>query len=173
MIRLDFRKLVSDDLDHVHDIDRSESVERMYRQAGDDLEPYDDALELTSEAAFWEERLDDWKREVAAGASAFGAFDDDRMAGVAILKHNSKPGCDQIIALYVSAEYRLSGVAKSLYVEMEQSAKKAGAKLLYVLTTPTGSAVGFYLSQGFQPTSDRDLASDLSPRDEIPMVKKL
>lgn len=173
MIQIQFKKLTSKDLENVYDIDRSESVQRMYRIKGQRLESYEDAHELSADPAFWGKPLAQWKDEVEAGATAFGAFDGDRMAGVAILKHGYRKAVDQIIALYVSAEYRLSGIAKSLYLEMEQAARAAGAKKLFVSTTPTGSAVGFYLSQGFQ-FDEGSACSTTGEQDyEIPMVKAL
>jgi hypothetical protein len=50
-------------------------------------------------------------------------------------------------------------------------AKKAGAKRMYVSAVPSESAVGFYLSQGFEPTDTPIPALfELEPQD-IHMVK--
>src|SRR5690606_35754457 len=108
-----------------------------------------------------------------AGAVAFGAFDGDRLTGFVMLKRRMAPDTDQIIALYVSAEYRLSGVAKTLFLEAQQAAKQAGIRKLYVATPPTGSAVGFYLSQGFQAAGSPDKAAIDAHPDDIHMVKGL
>lgn len=173
MSQIHIKKLSSKDLEQVYDIDRSESVQRMYRAEGEVLKSWEDSIELSDDPAFWKRLLGGWKDEVESGADAYGAFDEDRMAGLAILKHGYQEGVDQIIALYVSAEYRLSGIAKSLYLEMEKAARKSGAKKLFVSTTPTGSAVGFYLSQGFEFDVGSSCSTTGEKDSEIPMTKRL
>ncbi len=167
------RELKREELDRVYEIDRSEAIERMYRQSDGVLESYDSDTVMESDHAFWDGHLASWRREMTDGAIAFGAFDGDRMTGFAILKRNLSPAQDQILALYVSAEYRLSGIAKSLYMEAQGAAKRGGATSLYVAATPSSSAVGFYLSQGFEPTPDPHPALLAEQPDDIHMVKQL
>lgn len=173
MFQIEFKKLSTEDLEHVYHIDRSENVETMYRPAGKNLEAYDDSVEVSSDPAFWDNLLAWWKDELTAGAEAFGAYDGEKMAGIAMIKHGVRDGVDQIISMYVGAEYRLSGIAKSLYFELEDSARASGAKKLFVSTAPTGSAVGFYLSQKFQFDAGSSCSIDQDEDYEIPMVKKL
>ncbi|MBD5779295.1 GNAT family N-acetyltransferase [Pelagicoccus sp. NFK12] len=173
MFDIEFKKLSSSDLEKVYEIDRSESVDTMYRTAGDELEAYDDSIEISTDPAIWKKLLVWWRSELKEGAEAFGAFDGETLTGIAIIKHGIREGVDQIIAMYVSAEYRLSGIARSLYFELEDSAKAAGAKQLFVCTEPTGSAVGFYLSQGFQFDAGSACSIDQNEESEIPMVKRL
>lgn len=173
MFDIEFKKLSSSDLEQVYQIDRSESVDKMYRPKGEELEAYDDTVEVSSDPAFWEKLLNWWKDELDDGAEAFGAFDGETLTGIAIIKHSIREDVDQIIAMYVSAEYRLSGIARSLYFEMEDSAKALGAKQLFVSTEPTGSAVGFYLSQGFQFDAGSSCSIDQNEEHKIPMVKCL
>lgn len=173
MFEIEFRKLSSADLEQVYQIDRSESVDKMYRPLGKELEAYDDSVEVSSDPSFWKNLLNWWKDELKAGAEAFGAYDRDTLTGIAMIKHGIRDGVDQIIAMYVSAEYRLSGIARSLYFELEDSAKASGAKQLFVSTEPTGSAVGFYLSQGFQFDAGSSCSIDENESYEIPMVKRL
>ncbi len=173
MFDIEFKKLSSSDLEQVYQIDRSESVDKMYRPLGDELEAYDDSVEVSSDPAFWENLLNWWQDELKDSAEAFGAFDGQTLTGIAILKHGVRDGVDQIIATYVSAAYRLSGIARSLYFELEDCAKASGAKQLFVSTEPTGSAVGFYLSQGFQFDAGSSCSIDENEEREIPMVKTL
>ncbi|MBC2607636.1 GNAT family N-acetyltransferase [Pelagicoccus albus] len=173
MFDIEFKKLSGDELEKVYHIDRSENVEKMYRRSGDELEAYDDQVEVSADPSFWETLLGWWRDELAEGAEAFGAFDGDTLTGIAIIKHQVREDTDQIIAMYVSAEYRLSGIARSLYFELEDSAKASGAKKLIVSTTPTGSAVGFYQSQGFQFDAGSSCSLDQNEEHEIPMVKRL
>ena len=173
MFSIQIRSIELEELDRVYEIDRSESVERMYRQHDGVLESYEDKLIMDSDKAFWDQRLPDWKEAVSSGANAFGAYDNDRMIGFAIVDHEVRESMDQILALYVSAEYRLSGIAKSLYLEMLLASKKTGAENLYVSATPTGSAVGFYLSQGFKPSEHPLESAVAAAPDEIQMEKNL
>lgn len=173
MFEIELKKLSSEDLEKVYEIDRSESIEKVYRPAGRKLVPYDDSVEIAADPQFWENLLIWWKDEIQQGSEAFGAFDDGKMTGIAMIKHGIREGVDQIIANYVSAEYRLSGIAKSLYLELEESAKASGAKELFVSTTPTGAAVGFYQSQGFQFDAGSYCSIDEGIEDSIPMIKRL
>ena len=173
MLPLQIRELRIEELERVYEIDRSESVQRMYRQSDGALEAYDDSLTLSSEPGFWASHIGQWRDVMERAAISFGAFDGDRLAGFTLFRRELAPKVDQIVALYVSAEYRLSGVAKTLFVEAQQAAKKAGAKQLYVATPPTGSAVGFYLSQGFEALTSPHPAAEHPHPDDIPMVKNL
>lgn len=173
MTQFDLRKLAKNDLEAVHQIDRSESVEKMYRLSGEELESYDDSIELEGDPAFWEKLLDRWRSDLDSGAEAIGAYDGETMIGIAIIKHGIRPGVDQIVATYVSADYRLSGIAKSLYLELEDLARAAGTQQLFVSTTPNGSAVGFYRSQGFEYSPGSTCTLDPEEEQHIPMVKNL
>ncbi|MGH2820687.1 MAG: GNAT family N-acetyltransferase [Actinomycetota bacterium] len=81
-----------------------------------------------------------------------GAFDEDVIAGAALLGEELAPGIVQVALLYVSRPYRRRGVAGALMNEMERLARDRGARSLYVSAVPSESAVRFYLSRGFRPT---------------------
>ena len=57
----------------------------------------------------------------------------------------------QLASLHVSREHRRQGVATLLLSEACRLARQDGAQTIYVSATPSESAVGFYLSQGFSP----------------------
>ena len=173
IVPLEFRKLASDDLKRVYEIDRHEFVQTRYHREGNELVSYSDEAEIESGPAFWDKHLPIWQRELEADALAFGAFEEDRICGFSLLKHGARKDVSQILALYVSADYRLSGVAKSLYLEMELAAKKAGSKSLFVLSPSTGSSVGFYLGQGFALPSELKSLPKSSDPSEIALLKKL
>ena len=67
----------------------------------------------------------------------------------------------------------MSGIAKSLFLEAQDTAKAKRAKSLYVSVTPTDAAVGFYLHQGFQPTREPDAGLLEKEPENIHMVKPL
>ena len=77
------------------------------------------------------------------------------------------------MALYVDQAARRSGVAGALTDEVERLARRSGAQSLYVSATPSESAVGFYLSRGFQLA--RHVNEELSAREpeDIQMEKAL
>ncbi len=53
-----------------------------------------------------------------------------------------------LVALFVSKDDRRQGIASQLTQEIMRLAKAHGASQIYVLATPSESAIGFYLSQG-------------------------
>ena len=65
------------------------------------------------------------------------------------------------------------GLARQLVQTIVAMAEEHGADQLYVSATESESAVGFYLSQGFRPTSTPDPRMfELEPKD-IHMVRPL
>jgi ribosomal protein S18 acetylase RimI-like enzyme len=75
--------------------------------------------------------------------------------------------------LHVSRQARRQGVARRLTDEVVRLAREGGARELYVSATPSESAVGFYLRQGFRPTTRVDeVLYRLEPED-IHMVRPI
>ena len=60
----------------------------------------------------------------------------------------------QLALLHVSNGFRRNGIGNHLTRELIDEAKTFGADRVYVSSTPSGSAVGFYLSQGFELVDD-------------------
>ena len=86
---------------------------------------------------------------VEGGASFLGAFaDDGQLAGLAIVDPIFEPALAWLASLHVSRPHRRAGAATALWAEAARIARSAGAASIYVSATPTGSAVGFYLSRG-------------------------
>ncbi len=167
---IEIRLLHTEELDKIN---RSEHVEHRYQLIEGELKSFDEPFTVPSGASFWDGFIDDWKRAVARGAAAFGAFDDEVLAGIAILDPNLDAGTEQLLALYVDCNHRMSGIAKSLYIEAQDAAKKRNAKTLYVSATPTDSSVKFYLGQGFEPTTEPHPDLLAQKADDIHMTKSL
>jgi hypothetical protein len=55
---------------------------------------------------------------------------------------------------------------------VEQAARDAGHETLYVSATPSGSAIGFYRSEGFAPAEPLPELFEKEPED-IHMIKRL
>jgi ribosomal protein S18 acetylase RimI-like enzyme len=85
---------------------------------------------------------------VAGGADFLGAFDGEHLLGLAVIDATFEPGLAWLAFLHVSRPDRRRGAASALWSAAVQAAAAAGAESMYVSATPTGSAVGFYLSRG-------------------------
>jgi GNAT superfamily N-acetyltransferase len=85
---------------------------------------------------------------VAGGAALLGAFEGDDLAGLAIVDPTFEPPLAWLAWLHVSRPHRRRGAATALWRAAADIARDAGATSMYVSATQTGSAVGFYLSQG-------------------------
>ena len=77
-----------------------------------------------------------------------GAFDRERVAGVAVVAPSFNPPLAWFAYLDVNRADRRRGVASALWDAAAHLARESGARQLYVSATPTASAVGFYLSRG-------------------------
>jgi GNAT superfamily N-acetyltransferase len=114
-----------------------------------------------------------WTGYVEAGGSAVGAFDGDRLVGIAVYRHGLAEETGQLAALFVDRERRRQGVARRLLADVERIARGGGARRLYVSATPSESAVGFYRSRGFEVAREvNDELFALEPED-VHLVKRL
>jgi GNAT superfamily N-acetyltransferase len=153
---LTIERLPRDGLERFREIDRSEEITLHYAQVGTTLEakavhdvvPTFPSTGAHSVAALVEE----WQPVVEAGGILLGAVEDGVLAGIALLGAEVAPGVRQVALLYVSRPFRRRGVAGALMSELEHVARVAGATALYVSSVPSDSAVGFYLSRGFNVT---------------------
>ena len=110
---------------------------------------------------------------VAGGAALLGAFQDDRMLGLAVVDGSFEPGLAWLAFLHVSRPDRRRGAASALWGAAVRNAAEAGADSMYVSATPTGSAVGFYLSRGCRLADPVHPALYASEPDDIHLVCSL
>jgi ribosomal protein S18 acetylase RimI-like enzyme len=89
------------------------------------------------------------KSHLGRGALAIGAFDEGALVAVGLLTPDIRPGTAQLSYLHVSASHRRMGIATALVRQLLEIAQAHGSKRVYVSATPSGSAVGFYKSLGF------------------------
>jgi GNAT superfamily N-acetyltransferase len=150
------RHLPPEDVSLLAGIDRSEHVDVQYAVRGGQLVG---APVRLAEIPTWPDDggehsishvLDFCRPILADGATLLGAFDadDDALGGLAIVDPVFEPPLAWLALLYVDRRHRRTGVATALWAEAERLATAAGAAAMYVSATPTGSAVGFYLSRG-------------------------
>lgn len=150
-------RLREDGLLRFHEIDRSEEVRAHYRQVGKQLfiEPVEESVPtFFAEGDYHSipELVNTWQPVVDAGGVLLGAFDQGRLAGIALLGTEVEQGVLQLALLFVSRPFRRRGIASALLDEVEQLARDRNARAVYVSSVPSESAVGFYLSRGFSPT---------------------
>ncbi len=162
------------DLGRVKEIDRSEEIEVVYTYAAGELlarsRPHHSPT-FTDE--MWAEMMGHWQEALDKDGLLLGALDGEKLAGFAILRPRLQGTMAQLMALYISRPYRRMGVAQQLFDELQTQAIASGAAALYVSATETGSAVGFYLKQGFRPTDTPHPELFALEPDDIHMVKSL
>ncbi len=150
------RQLAGHELDHVHEIDVSETGTVIYRSV-------DGALQTVPEqwarpqwtAEGWQAHLQHWMTDLHPDLF-LGAFDGEQLVGLASLRYRLTSTMAQLTTLHVSRTHRRRGVATALVQEVIQLVKEPGAQALYVSAVESTSAVNFYMSQGFRPTDEPD-----------------
>ncbi len=108
------------------------------------------------------------------GGVMLGAFEEGgSFVGFAVLRYGLTSRMAQLDALFVSRAYRRRGIATRLTSHVASLAEADGADQLYVSATPSESAVGFYISQGFQLAGEvHEELYTLEPED-IHMILRL
>ena len=176
---IEIKQLDPDEIVRISEIDRSEHVTKGYKfQNG----------RLVSEAVDW--NVPRWPMEgqdnfsvqgmlkflipiLEAGGVLLGALNGDNLVGLAVLRPHLEEGMAQLAALFVSKDYRRKGIARKLTEEAVRLARTSGDWRLYVSATPSESAIGFYLSQGFKLAEKvHPLLYELEPED-IHLIKDL
>lgn len=79
----------------------------------------------------------------------------------------------ELAVLHVSRAYRRQGIGTRLLTEVLRLAKESGAQSIYVSAAPTGSAVGFYRSKGFEPTIEPHPELYEAEPEDIHMTKRI
>ncbi len=93
------------------------------------------------------------------GGVFYGAFDNTRLVGVAVLDSRfigQNKDQLQLTLLHVSRDYRDQGVGTMLFELARQKARERGARALYVSATPSEHTINFYLGRGCAPTLEPD-----------------
>ena len=175
---MEIRRLGADELDKIRDINRTEETRVGYRQEGAEL--VEMAVEWDTPSWFegngehsFGEMIRGAERCLELGGTAVGAIDGDRLAGIAVYRPRLTKSMGQLALLHVSSSHRKQGIASRLFGETLTMARQDGAASLYVSATPSGSAVGFYLSRGFVPTATPNPKLFAEEPEDIHMILKL
>jgi ribosomal protein S18 acetylase RimI-like enzyme len=172
------RTIEDREIPKIRDIDRAETIQHSYRFEGGKLI----RLSVDWEIPGWfdgdgahsvDEMIRGTRRDLDFGGTAFGAFDGDRLVGLAVYRPGLWPAMGQLAGLHVSREYRRRGIASRLLEKVLALARGDGAACLYVSATPSDSAVGFYRSKGFAVTSEPDPQLLAEEPEDIHMVLEI
>jgi len=152
--RIEIRELGSDRIELIRAIDRSEHIDTLYTVEDGRLR----SEQVEFEVPQWDSegdgdhsfarRINEFRPVVDSGATLFGGFIDDLLAGIAIVDPSFEERTAWYAFLHVSRAYRRRGVASALWAAGVEIAADADATSMYVSATPSGSAVGFYTSRG-------------------------
>jgi len=144
------RQMSPEELTWVEEIDVSESGYLVYYYREGKIATKREARHRgPRNAEAWGSYIERWKATLERAGVALGAFDGKRLVGIAVLEYHLTESMAHLVALFVSKDFRRQGVAARLTQEIMRLAKAQGADQLYVSATPSESAIGFYLSQGF------------------------
>jgi GNAT superfamily N-acetyltransferase len=154
------RRLTSDELARVAEIDRTERIDALYVQRGARLElrlgdwsapPWSRDGKGEHSVAGQRASLEHY---VEQGAIPLGAFDGDRLVGIGVVLPHLRPGVAQLAYLHVTDGHRDRGIGGRLSDELEQLAREAGDTEMVVSATPSLNTVRFYERRGFAPMAE-------------------
>ena len=157
---INYQKLTRDQIRFLSQIDRSETVPRIYVMK-------DGALELVGHdfvipdwsAAEKQQRIAELQALYDSGATFLGAFDGPLLVGLAALDHHFvKTGKKRLnlAGIWVSKGYRGRYINRTLFQWAAQEAHKQGAYAMYISATPSQNTVDFYRNLGCRPANPID-----------------
>lgn len=169
------RRIDVEEVEKLRDINRTETIRTGYRYENGQLVQ----LDVNWDDGGWHEgdgehsfsaMIREIRRYMALDGMAIGAFDGERLVGLAVYRPRLRSTMGQLAGLHVGNGYRRRGIASRLLDEVLALARDDGTTQLYVSATPTGSAVAFYLRHGFAPTDEPDAELLEEEPEDIHMV---
>jgi GNAT superfamily N-acetyltransferase len=147
---ISYRRMKLSEIERIAEIDRTETVEKAYRQHGSELELIDVAWDI----GHWstKEQLSEWDKYLQKGSVLWGAFEGDLLVGFCCYRPDIAPGMGLLALMYVSAAHRRLGIGCKLTQMLVEHAKETQISSLYVTAEPTSGTVDFYHNLGFRPT---------------------
>lgn len=152
-----------------YDVKKQESPDRteIVLELVDLPEPFVKTWDMT--------RMTDWYRDLLTDGLSFGAFDGDRLVGVAIAQRQAWNGTAMVWELHLDPEHRGSGTGRRLLAHVEAAAAAQGlTKVVCETQTKNVPAIGFYRACGYS-IEGVDLtyyANDDANRDEVALFVK-
>lgn len=155
-----YRSLLRTEVELLREIDRSEVIENIYYHRNGQLVLEDEFYDMKG---FPSGELDQLVNRLYKifdqGGIVLGAFDDQRIAGIAALENKVRGRNHDRLKmdiLHVSLSYRGQGVGTKLMELIKAEGKSIGAKKLYISATPSKNTIDFYLRMGCMLTDELD-----------------
>lgn len=157
---MEIRPLSRDQIKQVWTIDRSEIIENIYTLKDGKLALHPEFHDVSG----WEEGEAEkytplLQQSFDRGGHFFGAFDNEKLAGAAIVDsiwRGSRRDLLQLSFLHVSNACRGQRLGVKLFEHCKQAAKELGAGGFYVSATPSEHTVNFYQYLGCVVTDAPD-----------------
>jgi len=154
-----YRLLVATELGRVDEIDRSQVIEQVYRVRDGALVAEDEPWDGSGWPGWSEDTRQRLRACLENGGAAWGAFDGERLVGIAVLD-GRRIGAERdtldLYFLHVTKGYRDSGIGRELVGLVIARARELGVRRVYVSATPSVSTVAFYQRRGFGLASEVD-----------------
>ena len=173
------RHMPGSQLERIGEIDRSEHITRQYLFKAGTLELREVDIQVppwspTGDHGHSVLRLvNESRRILDLGGLLIGAFDEQALVGIAIFRPDLEPDMANLALLHVSRSHRSQGVGKLLTEEVIRLARAAGARRLYVSSTPTVATVEFYRGLGFELAVEPNAEMFRAEPDDIHMILEL
>jgi ribosomal protein S18 acetylase RimI-like enzyme len=175
--RISIRRLDPDEVHRFEEIDRTEDITHIW---------YVRDGEMVLEEEHW--HMTGWPPDGLAGhhrhlgecmdsgGAAWGAFDGERLVGIAVLDGRWYGGARDTLDMYflhVSDGYRHQGIGRTLTELAKERARELGAKRLFVSGLPSINTIRFYRAVGFERAGEVDpTLAEREPEDihmELPL----
>ncbi len=119
-----------------------------------------------------ERRIAEWTPRITCDGLILGGFRGERLVGFACVGPKFSDGSAELVAMFVDAAWRRSGIGSVLLGRAESWAVERGISVLFADSNSTASAVGFYLKHGFSVITLRN-NSVIRHRDGGPVLAKV
>ena len=136
------------ELHRISELDRSEHVTQGYELIDGELTQ----VEVDWNVPAWfvdndgdhslSEQISFCSSHLSQGGVMFGAFDDDLLIGVAVVRPRLRDDLAQLPFLHVSRGVRRQGIARRLMREACGIAREAGSSKMYISSIPSSSKRG-------------------------------
>jgi len=150
---MDYRILSRAEISKLTEMDRTETVDYVYRLHDGKLRLEKKHWDIANwDASEKQQRITELQEGFDYGDTLFGAFDGSTLVGLSVLDQYTLPkvaGRFNLAGLWVSREYRGKGVGRTLVFLAMDKARELGAKTLYASGTHSENTVRFYMFMGF------------------------
>jgi N-acetylglutamate synthase-like GNAT family acetyltransferase len=167
-----FKELIFDDINNnlLDNFNRYQKVDNYYKKENKKwVLKSDEYINFLSKNKWDKNRnnevINEFIETIKEGGYVFGAYDNKKLIGFAILlnkKFGSKKQYIQLSFMQVSFGYRNKGIGKKLFELCIEKAKEIGVQKIYISTNPSEETQKFYLNIGCKDAMEinKKLAED-------------